>query len=72
MSEAAEKLKPVLAALSPEDRAELGRFLADLPDADGWDEEFIAEMDRRLDDMRSGKDPGVPVEELFTRREKAG
>lgn len=69
MTEAAEKLKPVLAALSPEDRAELGRYLAELPDADEaageWDDEFFDEMDRRLADMRSGKDPGKSLEELF-------
>lgn len=79
MTEAAEKLKPVLAALSPEDRAELGRFLAELPDADAgeladeWDEEYVAELNRRLADLDSGKDPGVPAEEVFRRlREKYG
>lgn len=69
MSETAEKLKPVLAALSAEDRAELGRYLAELPDAeepaDEWDDEFIEEINRRVADMRSGKDPGVSLEELF-------
>lgn len=68
MTEAAEKLKPVLAALSPSDRAELTRFLTDLPDAepaDEWDDEFLDEMDRRLADMRSGKDPGASLDELF-------
>ncbi|MBX9582603.1 MAG: addiction module protein [Gemmataceae bacterium] len=80
MTEAAEKLKPVLAALSPGDQAALAKYLLELIDPgepgltqEEWEEAWVEEIDRRLADLDSGKDPGVPAEEVFRRlREKYG
>lgn len=81
MSDAVETLKPQLAALSPDERETLIEYLIALNDgpvsgsetSDDFDPEYRAELDRRLEDMRTGKDPGVPAEEVFRRlREKYG
>ena len=75
MTEAAEKLKTELAALPVEDRAELARFLMEsLDETDpGWDAAWTAELDRRWQEIESGKAVGVPGEEVFRRlREKYG
>ncbi len=38
-----------------------------------WDREYIAEIERRIADMDSGKDPGIPHEDSIQRlREKYG
>lgn len=74
MTEAAEKLKTDLLALTPEDRAELTQFLLAL-DEEGepgltqeqWDEAWSAEINRRLADLDSGKVKGVPGEEVMER-----
>lgn len=74
MSEAAEKLKPVLAALSAEDRQELTRYLLELDDpvdpADGisdseWHAAWEAELERRADAVDSGAVSGRPVDEVM-------
>jgi putative addiction module component (TIGR02574 family) len=74
MSETAERIKGEIMALSPEDRAELIRFLLSSPDegpADpaveaAWD----AELDRRVNDIESGKVVGVPAEQVFAELRK--
>ena len=78
MSEAAEKLKPLLAALSAEDRAEVVEYLAALGNghADGGDEELteekweaaVAELcERRLADLAEGRTTLVPGDEVMKR-----
>ncbi len=74
MAEVTEKLKSQLSLLSAGERAELAHFLIHSldggtdPDAeDAWD----TELARRMDDIRSGKAVGEPVEKVFAElREK--
>lgn len=75
MSDAAEKLKPLLAALSAEERAELAEYLRALngDEEEEWDEAFIEELNRRAADMESGKVQGIPHEEVMRKfQEKYG
>ena len=81
MTEAAEKLKPLLAALPPEDRTALLDYLIGLRDAEAdeeltpeeWEAAWLEEATRRLEDMRSGKTVGVPAAEVMRRlQEKYG
>jgi putative addiction module component (TIGR02574 family) len=72
LSEAAEKLIPVLEALSEKDRAGLARRL--LAGLDGPEEDpaevraaWKAELTRRLEEIDSGKVQPVPIEEMFRR-----
>ena len=42
-------------------------------DPDEWEPEYAAEINRRIEDMRSGKTIGVPIEEVLRQlREKCG
>jgi putative addiction module component (TIGR02574 family) len=69
MTETAEHLKAALSQLSREDRAALARFLitsldedeADADDDDAW----AAEIQRRVEEIDSGKESGIPVEEVL-------
>lgn len=68
MSQAAEKLKSELLLLSVEERADLAHFLLhtldDEEDADAeaaWD----AELNRRLEEIKSGKVIGVPADQVL-------
>jgi putative addiction module component (TIGR02574 family) len=76
MTEAAEKLKAELATLPAEDRAELAHFLMESLDEDekadlDWDAAWTAELERRWKEIESGKEKGVPADEVFRRlREK--
>jgi putative addiction module component (TIGR02574 family) len=81
MSDAAEKLKPLLAALSPADRAEVIDYLIALGDGeadeeltqDEWEAAWAEEINRRLADYESGKVQGIPGDEVMRRlREKYG
>lgn len=81
MSERAEKLKPVLAELSADERAELMDYLAGLDDGgDGeelspeeWEAHWVEEIDRRVADLRAGKTKLIPAEEVMRKlREKFG
>jgi putative addiction module component (TIGR02574 family) len=77
VSDAVEKLKPLVASLAVEELYELLEYIEERlpppnPD-DDFDPEYRAELDRRLEDMRSGKDPGMPAEEFMRQmREKYG
>jgi len=69
LSEAAEKLIPVLDALSEKDRAGLARRL--LAGLDGPEEDpaqvraaWVATIRRRVEEVRSGKAIGIPAEEV--------
>jgi putative addiction module component (TIGR02574 family) len=71
MTQAAEQLKAQLAELETKDRAELAHFLLTTLDEDDedpdaeqlWDEELA----RREGDILSGREPGVPAEEVFAK-----
>ena len=64
MSEAAEKLMPSLCALSPEDRAYIAHRLLETLDEDDEDAEFVADLNRRVEEIMSGKVQGIPAEEV--------
>ncbi len=85
MSEAAEKLKPLLAALTADERAEVTEYIRELNnrplDEDGeevltpeeWEAVWADEIDRRIADMESGKTVAIPHEEVMRRmKEKYG
>ena len=68
MTAKAERIKSELAGLTPEDRAELARFLIDSLDGEeeqgvtaAWDEE----LKRRAEDIESGRVVGEPAERLL-------
>ncbi len=70
MGETAEKLKAELASLPAEDREELAEFLYDTLEPETGDDredkaEFVAELMRRLEDIKSGKDPGQPAAQVI-------
>jgi putative addiction module component (TIGR02574 family) len=71
-SESAAKLLPELLALPREDQEFLIQQLSGALDVETEeDKELLAELDRRLDNYRTGKSPGVPAEEVFRKlREK--
>ena len=73
MSHVAEQLKPMLAALSVEDRREIMLFLAGLTaegDNAGDDAELDAILAKRMEDIRSGRVKAVPGEEFFEQLRK--
>ncbi len=78
MSEAAEKLKPMLAALPVADRTELIEFLINLHDTEEiseeeWEEHWAEEINRRIADYEAGKTVGIPHDEVMRRmKEKYG
>ena len=76
MSEAAEKLKPLLAALTSKERAEVTEYLLALNDEGGGDDELTAseweeavakECDRRIADLAAGRTKLVPGDEVMKR-----
>jgi putative addiction module component (TIGR02574 family) len=53
-------------SLSPEDRADLARLLIQsLEDDPQTDDEIKANLTRQLEDLISGKDPGLTFEQVF-------
>ncbi|MFO0823733.1 MAG: addiction module protein [Gemmataceae bacterium] len=82
MSETAEKLKPILASLSAEDRATLIDYMHSL-DKNGdaeeelteeeWEEEWAEEINRRIADFEAGKVKLIPGDEVMRQmKEKYG
>jgi putative addiction module component (TIGR02574 family) len=74
MSEIAEQLMPTLLSLPYEDREliihRLYESLQEAPDVEK-DPAFIADLNRRIEEIKSGKVQGIPAEEVFRRlREK--
>ena len=56
-------------SLSPAERAELAKLLIQSLEGDPrTDEEIKADLARRLNDLLSGKDPGLTFEEVFGSR----
>jgi putative addiction module component (TIGR02574 family) len=53
-------------SLSPTERAELAKLLIQsLEDDPRTDTEIKADLSRRLEDLLSGKDPGLTFDEVF-------
>lgn len=76
MTEEAAKLIPVVDALSASDKIALAQYIWDslngAPDPE-IEKAWIDEINRRVEEMESGKDPGIPAEEVFRKlREKYG
>ncbi len=68
MSDQAERLMPTLLALPPEDRELIAERLYESLDDDP---EFLAMLNWRVEEIKSGKVKGVPADEVFRRlREK--
>lgn len=69
-----EQLKSELRELGSQDRVELIRYLIDSLHDDGEvqvDPVWEAELDRRVEEMRSGRVPGIPAHEVIAEiREK--
>ena len=76
MTQAPEQLKNQLSELPEEDRVELARFLLGTLDEEAdtdFQEAWVAELDRRQQEMQRGQVIGVPMEEALSRlREKLG
>ncbi len=74
MSTSAEALRPVLAALPPDDRAELAYFLLGTLDGDeevDWEIAWVAELNRRACEVRNGTVTLEPADKVFAElREK--
>jgi putative addiction module component (TIGR02574 family) len=73
MAQTMESLKDQLAQLPENQRAELAQFLLhtlnghdDIEDEEAW----IAEMDRRAEEIKSGKDVCEPVEKVIAELRK--
>jgi len=66
MSEATDKLKPELALLTDDERADLAYFLlSSISDDEGEFGELTELLDRRSQELRSGKVAGVPAEDVL-------
>ena len=69
-TEAAERMKPELARLTPHERAELARFLIDSLD-EGTDDDaeaaWDAELARRMAEIESGTAAGEPGDAVFAK-----
>jgi putative addiction module component (TIGR02574 family) len=79
MSENAEKLKPLLAALPATDRTELVEYLLTLENEEDelseeeWEAQWAEECNRRLSEFETGKVKLIPAEEVMrTMKEKYG
>ena len=79
MSERAEKLKPVLAELSSEEREELFDYFRDRqgPDEnlspDEWEDAWVDEINRRVKAYENGVSTGMPADEFMAKmKEKYG
>jgi putative addiction module component (TIGR02574 family) len=64
MSETAKKLLPTLLALSPKDTAQIARQLIEQMEEEDEEAAFVAELNRRMAELRSGKVKAVPSEEV--------
>jgi putative addiction module component (TIGR02574 family) len=81
MSDAAEKLKPILAALSAVERAEVIEYLHSLGQngdeeeltEEEWEEHWADEVNRRIADFEAGKTKLIPGDEVMRQmKEKYG
>ncbi len=69
MTPTLQDLKNASSNLPAPQRAELAHFLlrSPEPEEDGWAEAWRTELDRRLEEIRSGHVAGVPAEEVLGR-----
>lgn len=66
MTRTLEQWKTETASLPPEDRAALAEYLlGSLDDSDADDAAWEAELDHRVEDIRSGREVGIPAEEVL-------
>jgi len=66
MSEAVQRLLPTLLALPESDRETIAEAMADsLRHADDVDPEFLDMLNRRLDEIKTGRVVGIPAEEVM-------
>jgi len=72
MTLVAKKLAEQVLALPESDREKLLRLLRDsLPaetktlSQEEWDEAWKKELEKRIEEMESGEDPGVPLETIW-------
>ena len=79
MSEAAEKLKPLLAALTADERAEITDYLRSLDEGEEqiteeeWEEAWAEEINRRIADAEANGSDSMPHEEFMRQmKEKYG
>jgi putative addiction module component (TIGR02574 family) len=77
MTVAAKKLAEQVLALPESDREKLFRLLRDsLPveaetlSQEEWDEAWKKELEKRIEEMESGEDPGVPLDEVLAELQK--
>ncbi len=70
MNTTVERLKSELTALSVEHRAELAHFLIQTLNTEGdaeVDQAWEDEVNRRLDQIKSGNARGIPADQVFAR-----
>lgn len=76
MAETVVDLKTQLAQLPEQDRAELAHFLIGSLDSEvdaDIDTAWVMELERRKEEITSGRANGIPAEQVFARlREKYG
>lgn len=73
MSDAVLKLKPLLDALTADERAEIAEYLAGSDDPGELDDEYIDEINRRIADAEAGNTVFIPHDEVMRRmKEKYG
>lgn len=73
MSEALSKLLPSLEVLSSKDKAFVAQRMLELIEEDDEEALFAAELNRRMEECRSGKVQTIPAEEVHRQlREKYG
>lgn len=73
VSEVTNRLLPELLALPRSDQEYLFQQLSAALDAEpDEDPDFVAELERRLENYRSGRSPGVPADEVFRKLREAG
>jgi putative addiction module component (TIGR02574 family) len=67
MTAIAERIREELAGLSLEERAEMAGFLIQSLDAETGkdDAAWEMELERRAEEIRSGKEPGISGDEVF-------
>jgi putative addiction module component (TIGR02574 family) len=71
MSETVQKLLPTLLALPESDRELIAEAMSDsLRRDDDIDPEFLAMLNRRIDDIESGRVVGIPADEVMEEARK--
>lgn len=61
-----DQLKTTLSSLPNAQRAEIAEFLLETLEPDDTDEAWKKEIDRRMADIESGKEVGIPLEDFLS------